>query len=237
VNVPPNIYLAQDGKTRTGYMIDIADAVADRLGVKISFTQMPFPSLITGLQAKKIDMTLTVSDRPDRQQTLSFADIGDDGIVLLVAKGNPQHITSLDDLCGKTMAIISGSVAADLMAQQQKKCSADGKPAIDVKEYGGASDAQLQIRSGKAVAFCAGQLEATYTAKTAGDGSIYDVAPGGPYTSQPYALGVLKSNTGLLDALQGALQSLADDGSLKAIADKYGLNAGLYSTIPINVAK
>jgi polar amino acid transport system substrate-binding protein len=237
VNAPPNIFLGADGSTPTGYMIDIAHAVADTLGVKISFAQMPFPSLITGLQANKIDMTLTVSDQPARQATLSFADIGDDGIVFLVAKGNPQKITSLDSLCGKSWAVISGSVAVKLMATQQTKCAAEGKPAIDVKQFSGASDAELQIRSGHVAGFCSGLLEATYTAKTTDSGSVYDVAPGGPYTSQPYALAVLKSNTGLLNALQGALQLLSNDGSLKAIAAKYGITSGLYSTIPINVAK
>lgn len=237
VTVPPNIFLEADGKTPTGFMYDLANAVAENLGVKLQFSSMPFPALIPGLQADKIDMTITVSDTPERQKTLTFVDFLEDGIVLLVKKGNPENITSLDDLCGKSAAILSGSVAVGVTEAQQKKCAAAGKPAITVKQFNGASDAQLQVRSGNATAFFGGREALNYLTSTPTGGAAFEVAPGGPYTSQPSGFAVPKANTGLRDALKGALQALTDDGTVQSLAAKYGIKTGLYSTIMIDDAK
>ncbi len=55
----PAVYLEEDAVTRTGYMTDLVNAVGNLLGVEIEFTDMPFTSLVPGLQRRSIDMTLT----------------------------------------------------------------------------------------------------------------------------------------------------------------------------------
>jgi len=232
VSIPPKVFLEEDGATRTGFMTDLAEAVAAELGVELEYAEMPFPALIPGLQGGSLDMTMTVSDQPARQEILDFVDFLDDGLVILVPAGNPNAVDSLESLCGLTVAVLSGSIANDLVQQTSESC---GDP-IEIKEFPGAADAQLAVRSGQADATFGGHVALNYLAATAEDGNAYEVAPGGPYTSQPDAFGFLKGNDQLRDAVQAALQRLVDNGTYEAILSQYGVTDGLYEEIPINAA-
>jgi polar amino acid transport system substrate-binding protein len=76
-------------------------------------------------------------------------------------------------------------------------------------------------------------------AKTAGGGNLFQVvqdptAPSG-YDPQTVGAGVIKTNTGLRDAMQKALQALIADGTYGKILDKYGEASVAVSTVTINL--
>jgi polar amino acid transport system substrate-binding protein len=77
-----------------------------------------------------------------------------------------------------------------------------------------------------------------YVSANLEDGTVFEVAPGGPYTVQPDAFAFIKGNDELRDAVQAALQRLVDDGTAANILEKYGVDPDdLYNPIPINVAE
>ncbi len=117
VTVPPAVYLEEDAATRTGYMTDLASAVGDLLGVEIDYSEMPFPSLIPGLQRGSIDMTLTISDKKTHHEVLDFVDYLGDGLRILVPAGNPNGFDSLESLCGHTVAVVAGSIAVGVVTE------------------------------------------------------------------------------------------------------------------------
>ncbi len=234
VTEPPGVYLEEDAATRTGYMIDLANAVGDLLGVEVEYSEMPFPSLIPGLQSGSLDMNLTLSDKVERQEVVDFVDYLADGLKFLVPAGNPNGFDSLESLCGNTVGVLAGSVAVGVVTEVNESCS----EAMEIKVFPGASGAQLAVRAGQADAAFGGGTALSYVAANAENGTVFDVAPGGPYTVQPHAFAFVKGNDELRDAVQAAMQRLVDNGTAAAILKKYGVDSnGLYDPIPINVVE
>jgi polar amino acid transport system substrate-binding protein len=230
----PAVYLEEDAVTRTGYMTDLVNAVGDLLGVEIAFTDMPFASLVPGLQRGSIDMTLTISDKKTHHEVLDFVDYLGNGLGILVAAGNPNGFDSLESLCGHTVAALAGSVAVGVVTEANKSCA----DPMEIKEFPGISYAQLAVRSGQADATFGPGATLGYVSANLEDGTVFDVAPGGPYTVQPDAFAFIKGNDELRDAVQAALQRLVDDGTAANILEKYGVDPDdLYNPIPINVAE
>lgn len=233
VTVPPGVYLMDDAVTRTGYMTDLAQAVGDLLGVGIEYLEMPFTSLIPGLQRGAIHMTLTISDKRTHHRVLDFVDYLADGLRILVRAGNPNSFDSLESLCGHTVAVLAGSIAVGVVTETNESCA----DPMEIKQFPAIFNAQLAVRSGQADATFGGGTALKHLAANVEDGTIFEVAPGGPYTLQPDAFGFLKGNDQLRDAVRAAVQELVDNGTAQEIMEKYGVDPeGLYDPIPINVA-
>ena len=229
----PAVYLEEDAATRTGYMTDISNAVGDLLGIEMEFTDMPFASLVPGLQRGSIDMTLTISDKKSHHDLLDFVDYLGNGLGILVAAGNPNGFNSLESLCGHTVAALAGSVAVGVVTEANESCP----DPMEIKEFPGISYAQLAVRSGQAEATFGPVATLSYVSANLEDGTVFEVAPGGPYTVQPDAFAFLKGNDELRDAVRAAMQELVDNGTAAEILEKYGVDSdGLYDQIPINVA-
>jgi polar amino acid transport system substrate-binding protein len=75
-----------------------------------------------------------------------------------------------------------------------------------------------------------------YLAKTAGDGTVFDVVAGHVYQPSPLGIAVPKSNPALRDALQKSLNALIADGTYKKLLQKHGVEDGALATATINGA-
>jgi polar amino acid transport system substrate-binding protein len=234
-NSPPMISYASDGTTLQGAIVDLAAAMSRQMGRTIVFESIPFKGLLPAMEAKRIDITFTLmNDTPEREKVIDFVDFFNLGTMLLIQKGNPQHVESLETLCGKTVSTVQGSTQVALVDETNAKCSAAGKPAIDNLQYAQPSDARLQVQTGHVAAFLGNTPVMVYLAKTAGDGTIFDVVRGHEYQPVPLGIGVAKSNTALRDALQKSLDALIADGTYRKILEKHGVESGAVTSVTIN---
>ena len=234
-NSPPMISYASDGTTLQGAIVDLAAAMSRQMGRTIAFESIPFKGLLPAMGAKRIDITFTLmNDTPEREKVIDFVDFFNLGTMLLIQKGNPQHVDSLETLCGKTVSTVQGSTQVALVDETNAKCSAAGKPAIDNLQYAQPSDARLQVQTGHVAAFLGNTPVMVYLAKTAGDGTIFDVVHGHEYQPVPLGIGVAKSNTALRDALQKSLDALIADGTYRKILEKHGVESGAVASATIN---
>lgn len=234
-NSPPMISYASDGTTLQGAIVDLAAAMSKQMGRTIAFESIPFKGLLPAMEAKRIDITFTLmNDTPEREKVIDFVDFFNLGTMLLIQKGNPQHVDSLETLCGKTVSTVQGSTQVALVDETNAKCSAAGKPAIDNLQYAQPSDARLQVQTGHVAAFLGNTPVMVYLAKTAGDGTIFDVVRGHEYQPVPLGIGVAKSNTALRDALQKSLDALIADGTYRKILEKHGVESGAVTSATIN---
>ena len=234
-NSPPMISYASDGTTLQGAIVDLAAAMSREMGRTIAFESIPFKGLLPAMEAKRIDITFTLmNDTPEREKVIDFVDFFNLGTMLLIQKGNPQHVDSLETLCGKTVSTVQGSTQVALVDETNAKCSAAGKPAIDNLQYAQPSDARLQVQTGHVAAFLGNTPVMVYLAKTAGDGTIFDVVHGHEYQPVPLGIGVAKSNTALRDALQKSLDALIADGTYRKILEKHGVESGAVASATIN---
>ena len=225
---PPWEMFVGDTSQPTGFDYDLSQALAAKIGVKADFIETKFDSIILSIQSGKNDVAMSdMYDNVARQKVLDFVDYANDGTSILVLKGNPKNVGGLDTLAGQAVGCEKGTTQAALLDSLNKQFQAAGKPAMTVNQYPDQPSVLLAIQSGKIVGDLTDHSTAAYIANTTDNGATFEVvadpaAPNG-YESQPVGAGVLKSNTGLRDAIQKALQGLIDDGTYKTIIDHYGL--------------
>ncbi|GAC1440222.1 MAG: ABC transporter substrate-binding protein [Mycobacteriales bacterium] len=227
---PPNEFTGPDGKTLMGFDIDLGNAVAQRLGLKIQFANAKFDSILTGIQGNRYDVAFSsFTDNKDRQKKVDFVDYFTAGTSILVKKGNPEKINALEDLCGKKIALESGTVQVTIA--KGAKCGAGKK--IEIAQLPDDAAARLQVKTGRAVADMNDFPVAAYNAKTSGGGNDYEVV-GTQYETAPYGIAVSKDLTGLRDAIQAALKAMVADGSYDAILKKWDIEQGALKDITVN---
>lgn len=225
LTVPPMIFFESNGTTMSGIDYDLAQAMSSYLGVAIKFKQYAFPGLQPALEAGKIDAIFdAINDTKQREQQFNFIDYVSAGNALLLQAGNPNSIQSLSDMCGHTMATVSGSVQIALVQAASTTCTAKGGKPITISQYQSAATARLQVQTGKVTAFIGNAPVLLYLAKTAGNGKTFDAIA---IQGQPsyYGIAVAKSNTTLLNALLAAVNHTIADGAYQKVLAKYGLSS------------
>ena len=120
----------------TGFDYDIAQALGAVLGVKFEFVQTTFDDTIPSLQAGKNDIIMSAMyDQLKRREDVDFVDYAWDGTSLLVLKGNPEGITGLDSLAGKTVGCERGTTQAILLENTNEQFKSAGKAEMTINQY------------------------------------------------------------------------------------------------------
>ena len=232
----PVEFFDTDNKTVIGIDPDIAKALEAQLGIKLTFQNATFDGLITSLRSKRLDLIMSaMSDTPERQKSIDFVDYFSAGTSILVQKGNPAKINSLDDFCGKTIALQRGTTQEDVAKAQTTKCKAAGKP-LKVLAFDRDTEALLQVKQGRAVADMNDFPVAAYSAKTSGGGNDFEVV-GAQLEAGPYGIGVRKADTAIRDALQKAMQAIIDNGEYAKVLAKWNVKQGAVTTAAVNGGK
>ena len=237
-NSPPMIAYASDGTTLQGVIVDLAKAMSAHLPAPIVFKPEAFPNLFPAMKSGQIDVAFTLmNDTPQREKLVDFVDFFNLGTRLLVRKGNPEHVQDLHSLCGKTVSTVQGSTQIELVAQTSDWCAARRKPPLTDMQFAQPADARMQVQIGRVAAFLGNSPVMVYLARTAGNGTVFDVVAGHEYQPVPLGIGVAKDNTALRDALQKALDELIADGSYLKILAKHGVEGGALKAATINGGK
>ena len=231
-----------DENNPTGFDYDLSQSIAQKLGVKISFNKQAWDSIIPSLQAGNHDIIMSgMNDTVERQATLDYVDYFKGGFSIVVAKGNPQGVKTLTDLCGQPVTIQKATVQGDMLKALTPQCTAAGKKAVIINEYPSDPEALNALRAGKGIADVMDAPIAAYAAQTSGKGQYFDLItdaanPNG-YEAVYTGIGVLKANKELTAALQKAVQSLIDDGTYGKILAKWNLSSFGVTTATINGTK
>lgn len=217
-----------------GVDVEIGQALGEKLGVKVTFMNIGFDSLIPSLQAQRIDAVMSsMTDTKERQEQVDFIDYFQAGSTILVPKGNPEGIQSLDDLCGKTVAVQRDTTNEEIARAQAEKCEAEGKGELKVEALPKDTDAVVRVKSGAAAADVTDYPVAIYTAQTSGGGNDFEVV-GEQIDAAPYGIAVRKDDTQLRDALKAALEAIIADGTYDRILEKWNATGGALKTAAIN---
>lgn len=224
INYPPFENYAPDGKTLVGFEVDLANALEPILGVKFQWENADFDTLFASLRAGRYDIVYgATNDTPEREKVFTMLDyeLASQGFV--VGKGNPHGIRTVEDLCGKSVAAVTGGVQAQwLRGVGSATCTKAGKPKITVLTFAGAAGEQLAVREGKAVALLENFPTAVVFAKES-HGAL-ELVPNLQVMKTYFAMVVPKSDTGLVDALQRAWDRIIKDGTYGKILAKWGLS-------------
>ncbi|MEU3774053.1 ABC transporter substrate-binding protein [Streptomyces sp. NPDC032472] len=224
---------------------DIAEALGKQLGVKFQFTAGTFDGLITSIYTGREDAIMSsITDNKKRQEGLDdkgqkigkgvdFVDYFSSGLSLLVKKGNPEGIKSMDDLCGKTVAVQRGTIYEDTFKAQAEKC---GDKKLTIQAFDTDAEAQTRVKAGGAVADLNDYPVAAYTVKTSGGGNDFEIA-GQQSDVGLFGIGVSKDNTQLRDALKQALDAAIKDGSYAKALEKWNVQDSAVKSATINAGQ
>ncbi|NYI06326.1 ABC transporter substrate-binding protein [Allostreptomyces psammosilenae] len=221
-----------EGDDIVGVDPDLGAALGEQLGVEFEFTNAPFDSLLTSLSSGRLDVVMSaMSDTAERQETVDFVDYFNSGTSILVAAGNPEGIQTLDDLCGKTIALQKATTMEEIAEAQKERCATEGLGELTVNTYENDTDALLQVRQGRAVADLNDFPVAAYNAQNS-EGA-YEVV-GEMTDAGPFGIAVPKEDTQLRDAIAAALDAIIADGSYAEVLEKWNVSAGAVEAAEIN---
>ncbi len=236
VSYAPVEFYKEGTKQVQGIDLDLCNAMSQKLGLSsCTFQNTTCDGIIPALLANRFDIIMSaMSDTKEREAKIDFIDYFNVGTSILVAKGNPQKITSLDDLCGKTIGIQKGTTQEDVANKQKDKCKSSGKD-LTILTFETDTDAQQALKAGRSVADMNDFPVAAYTAKTSGGGNDFEVV-GSQIDAGPYGIGVRKADTQLRSALQAALKAIIDDGTYDKILADWNVTQGALKTAAVNGA-
>ena len=211
---PPYEMVADDGSFE-GIDIEVAGAIAEKLGLELQVDDMGFDAALQAAQTGKSDMVMAgVTVTEERQAVMDFSNSYANGVQVVIVKED-SPIQTLDDLANANM------IGCQMGTTGYIYCS-------DTVENGGYGEDHVTPYDDGAAAVQAlvnGQIDAVvidnmpaqeYVAANPGL-RILDTE----YANEDYAIGVAKGNTALLDAINGALEELTADGTIQSIVDKY----------------
>ncbi|WP_327254909.1 ABC transporter substrate-binding protein [Streptomyces sp. NBC_01244] len=223
----------------------IAEALGKQLGVTFKFESGTFDTLIGSMQTGRSDVVMSsLTDTKARQEGLDdkgaktgagvdFVDYFSASTGILVKKGNPQGIKTLDDLCGKKVAVQRGTTYEQSAKDQSEKCKTAGKGEVSIESFPTDAEAQTRVKAGGAVADLNDSPVAAYIAQTAGGGNDFE-AIANPTDAGLFGIAVDKKNAELRDALKAALDAIIKDGSYKTALDKWNAGSGAVTEAKIN---
>ena len=211
---PPYEYY--DGDAIVGIDVEVAQAIAEKLGMELEVTDIAFDSIIPGIQTGKYDMGMagmTVTD--ERKEQVNFSDSYATGVQVVIVKDD-SPITSVDDLFADGASTVVGTQAGTtgfIYATSDIEDASLGT----VKSFGKTTDAVEALKNGQVDCVILDN-EPAKALVAANEGlHILDTE----YAVEDYAIAIAKENTDLLEKVNKALSELTADGTLQSIVDKY----------------
>ena len=204
---PPYEYY--DGENIVGIDVEIAQLIADKLGMELKVVDVAFDSIIPGVQEGKYDMGMagmTVTE--DRLEKVLFSDSYATGVQSVIVKDGGS-IASIDDISGKKIGVQTATTG-DIYA------SGDYGDENVVKFDNGAAAVQALLADKVDCVIIDNEPAKSYVAANEGL-AILDTE----YAIEDYAICFAKENTELQAKVNTALAELIADGSVKAVVDKY----------------
>ena len=211
---PPYEMVADDGSFE-GIDVEVAGAIAEKLGLELQVDDMGFDAALQAAQTGKSDMVMAgVTVTEERQAVMDFSNSYANGVqVVIVKEGSP--IQTVDDLANANMIGCQMGTTGYIFCSDTPENGGFGEDHVTPYDDGAA--AVQALMNGQIDAVVIDNMPAQeYVAANPGL-KILD----GEFTNEDYAIGVAKGNTALLDAINGALEELTNDGTIQSIVDKY----------------
>lgn len=205
----PPYEMTTDAGEFEGIDVEIAGAIADKLGLELQIDDMDFDAALLAAQQGKSDMVMAgVTVNEERKQVMDFSNTYASGVQVVIVKEG-SDIATVDDLAGHMIGTQRGTTGyiycSDDFGEDSVTAYDNGLTAVQALNNGQVDC--VVIDSAPAKEFVA-----------ANEGLvILDTE----YAVEDYAIGMAKGNTALVEAVNGALAELKADGTIDAILAKY----------------
>ncbi len=205
----PPYEMTDDNGKFIGIDVEIAQAIADKLGLELVIDNMEFTAALEAAQKGKSDMVMAgVTVDPDREMVMDFSNSYAKGVQVVIVPENTT-ITKIEDLEGKKIGTQMGTTGYIY-------CT-DDYGDENVVAYDNGITAVQALLKGQIDCVVIDNAPAQAFVKENAGLKILDTE----YAVEDYAIGLKKGNTALKDAINKALAELIADGTVQKIVDKY----------------
>ena len=204
---PPYEYV--DGEDYAGIDVEVAQAIADELGMELEIQDIDFNSIIPAIESGKADVGIAgMTKTPEREKNVNFSESYATGIQSIIVKED-SDIASPDDLEGVKIGV-QESTTGHIYCE-------DDYGADNVIAYTAGANAIEALKTGKVDAVVIDNQPAKEFVKANEGLKVLDT----DYVEEEYAIAIAKDNEELLEKVNGVIKQMKEDGSLQAIHDKY----------------
>lgn len=205
---PPFEY-TENGK-RTGFDVELIEAIGKVLNKKIEWTEIDFKGLIPGIVSKRFDVAASaIYITDERKKVVAFSDpYYPGGLVIMTRKGD-NKIQSADDLKGKKVSVQVGTKSVGYL-----KDNFPGAERIEVEKN---QEMFQLVEVGRADAAVTGKPAAKVYARTRGTLQVVEKQ----LTVEEYGFAIAKEQPELVKQFNEALKKLKADGTYQKLVDKY----------------
>ncbi len=204
---PPYEMTTDDGGFE-GIDVEIATAIAEKLGLELDILDMDFDSALLAVQQGKSDIVMAgVTVNEDRLLVMDFTDSYATGVqVVIVKEGSDVTMDNMGEgLIGTQRGTTGNLYCTEDYGEEHVVAYDDGFTAVQA------------LMNGQVDCVVIDNAPAQEFVKNNAGLTILDTE----YAVEDYAIGLNKGNTALLDAINGALAELISDGTVQSIVDKY----------------
>lgn len=204
---PPYEMTTDDGGFE-GIDVEIATAIAEKLGLELDILDMDFDSALLAVQQGKSDIVMAgVTVNEDRLLVMDFTDSYATGVqVVIVKEGSDVTIDNMGEgLIGTQRGTTGNIYCTDDYGEDHVVAYDDGFTAVQA------------LMNGQVDCVVIDNAPAQEFVKNNAGLAILDTE----YAVEDYAIGLNKGNTALLEAINSALAELIADGTVQSIIDKY----------------
>ena len=207
---PPFSFVDESGKL-SGFEVELSEALAKELGVKVKLQATPWDGILAALESKRLDAVVNqVTISEERKKKYDFSKpYTVSGIQALVLKKNVDSIKKADDLAGKKVGVGLGTNYEQWVKQDV--------PKADVRTYEDDPSKFADLRNGRIDAILIDRLAALEYAQKAKDTEL----AGPAFSRLESGVALRKGEPELLAAINKAIDKLKADGTLAKLSEKY----------------
>lgn len=210
---PPMGFIGDDGEF-TGFDLDLAAEVADRLGLELVLQPIAWDSKDKELETKNIDCIWNGFTITGRENDYTWTDPYMANKQVFVVKTG-SDITTLDDLAGKVVSVQTDSSAEKALENGSPDLVATFEDLVAAPDY---LTALMDLESGAVDAVAMDEIVARYQIENKGEAFVMLDEM---LAAEDYGVGFLLGNEALRDTVQSTLEEMAADGKLAEISDKW----------------
>lgn len=232
-NYPPMEFKDPATGQLTGFDVDLGEALAKTLGVKLLWQETSFDQMMPAIATGRVDAILSgMTDYKSRQETVVFIDYLKSGPQFFVQKSRAEEFKETSSLCGKKVgASRRTNFPKEIAAWSDAHC---GGEAIQFVGTEGSADARTQLKQGRIDAAVQGSETLPYLM---GLEPKAFVTVGKAFSVQYTGIALPVKDAGLRDAVKDALGGLIADGTYKALLAKWQLPDSALDTPLINAGQ
>nr|WP_228541439.1 ABC transporter substrate-binding protein [Nocardia sp. XZ_19_369] len=232
---PPLRFYADDDKTVVGSEIDFASLVADILGLKLDVRVADWAQNFVRIDSGEVDAFVSnVTVTEERKEKYDFATYRHDTVALEVPVQSTLEFKDRTSLAGKRIGVGSGTNQEQLLVKWNEQNRAQGLAPIDIAYFQQTSDYYLALASQRLDGFIGPNPTAIYHTATAKQTKILGTFSGAGDALQGEIAVLTKKNSGLVTAVQKALNHAIEHGTYQQVIDRWGLQSEQVTESRIN---